>query len=213
MKINGMIYRALLSLSFCTLVALGFSQVPEDYAAQLQQERLEKDEHLKSRKESPLQKADRKAFTHLHYFNIDPEWRLEVEFDRTEDGEVIDMPTSAGVTKKFAAYGRLLVYVNDMYFPLVAYKRIWPEDSPYKPAPGEETLFVPFKDITTGESTYGGGRYMDLEVPKDGDMIVLDFNTCYNPYCAYGGGFSCPIPPEGNFLKVAVEAGEKAYAH
>ena len=67
-------------------------------------------------------------------------------------------------------------------------------------------LFVPFTDLTNGEQTYGGGRYLDLEGPL-GDTVELDFNRAYNPYCAYGGRYSCPIPPQENHLEVSVEAG------
>ena len=67
-------------------------------------------------------------------------------------------------------------------------------------------LFVPFTDLTNGESTYGGGRYLDLEGPL-GNAVELDFNRAYNPYCAYGGAYSCPIPPIENHLGVAVRAG------
>ena len=70
-------------------------------------------------------------------------------------------------------------------------------------------LFIPFNDLTNYEETYGGGRYIDLSLNdiKDG-KVVLDFNKCHNPYCAYSDGYNCPIPPEANRLKVAVKAGE-----
>lgn len=74
----------------------------------------------------------------------------------------------------------------------------------------EDHLFVPFTDATNGLSTYGGGRYLDLEGPL-GREVVLDFNRAYNPYCAYGGRYSCPIPPEENHLPFAVEAGVKKF--
>lgn len=55
-------------------------------------------------------------------------------------------------------------------------------------------------------TTYGGGRFIDLEIPE-GDTIVIDFNKAYNPYCAYNHNYSCPIPPVENDLKIAVTAG------
>jgi uncharacterized protein (DUF1684 family) len=76
----------------------------------------------------------------------------------------------------------------------------------------KDHLFIPFTDGTTYTETYGGGRYIDLSVNdiKNG-KIELDFNKCYNPYCAYAGGFNCPIPPVENRLPVAIKAGEKLY--
>ena len=73
-------------------------------------------------------------------------------------------------------------------------------------------LFVPFTDGTTYTESYGGGRYLDLLQTdiKDG-KIELDFNKCYNPYCAYAGGYSCPIPPNENKLNIPIKAGEQLF--
>ena len=72
-------------------------------------------------------------------------------------------------------------------------------------------LFLPFTDNSNGEDSYAGGRYLDLKIPKN-DVIVLDFNQAYNPYCAYSGKYSCPIPPEDNHISLAIHAGVKNYA-
>jgi uncharacterized protein (DUF1684 family) len=69
-------------------------------------------------------------------------------------------------------------------------------------------LFIPFKDKTSGNETYGGGRYLDVTVPNS-ELTWLDFNTAYNPYCAYSYRYSCPIPPTVNTLPIEIRAGEK----
>ena len=74
-------------------------------------------------------------------------------------------------------------------------------------ATGNELFFM-FKDRTSGRETYGAGRYLDTEMPKNG-KVVLDFNKAYNPYCALNPNSSCPIPPKQNTLLTRVEAGEK----
>jgi hypothetical protein len=75
-----------------------------------------------------------------------------------------------------------------------------------------EHLFLPFNDATNGTTTYGGGRYLDLEIPKEGSKkIRIDFNKAYNPYCAYNHTFSCPIPPSENNLPIAIPVGVKAF--
>jgi uncharacterized protein (DUF1684 family) len=76
-----------------------------------------------------------------------------------------------------------------------------------------KSLFLPFNDQTNYLTTYAGGRYIDLSTDdvKSG-TILIDFNKCYNPYCAFAGGYSCPIPPEANRLPVAIEAGEQLFA-
>ena len=71
-------------------------------------------------------------------------------------------------------------------------------------------FFLPFTDLTRGQSSYGEGRYVDLE-PLHHGRFGLDFNYAYNPYCAYNANWSCPVPPVENRLDVAIEAGEKSF--
>jgi len=71
-------------------------------------------------------------------------------------------------------------------------------------------LFLPFTDLTNGEETYGGGRYIDLRIPKS-DEISIDFNRAYNPYCVYNKKYSCPLVPSANHLKTRVLAGIKDF--
>ena len=74
----------------------------------------------------------------------------------------------------------------------------------------DKYLFIPFKDLNSGKITYGGGRYLDIDIP-DSNLVLLDFNQAYNPYCAYGSHWSCPIPPKENYLEVEINAGEKNF--
>ena len=71
-------------------------------------------------------------------------------------------------------------------------------------------MFLPFLDNTNGEETYGGGRYIDLQFPEGGELVI-DFNKAYNPLCAYNEKYSCPIVPLENYLELKVEAGVKAF--
>ncbi|RYD73146.1 MAG: DUF1684 domain-containing protein [Sphingobacteriales bacterium] len=74
----------------------------------------------------------------------------------------------------------------------------------------KNSLFLPFTDLTSGVESYGGGRYVDLEIPE-GELIPIDFNTAYNPYCAYNHKYSCPIPPQENDLAIEIKAGVKKF--
>ncbi len=78
--------------------------------------------------------------------------------------------------------------------------------------PGDKQLFYIFRDQTTGKETYGAGRFLYSDLPKDGE-VVLDFNKAYNPPCAFTPYATCPLPPKENHLAVRVEAGEKKYGH
>ena len=71
-------------------------------------------------------------------------------------------------------------------------------------------MFLPFLDATNGVETYGGGRYLDMKVPKSNEVII-DFNKAYNPYCVYNHEYSCPIVPLENELDVEINAGVKKY--
>lgn len=179
------------------------------YSDSLNQARTDKNEELKSKKTSPLLKVDRKAFHDLEYFPVDETWNIEAHYHRIYEGEVLDFMTSKGSIKKFQKYGYFVFTHDEIHDTLYAYKRVYPDGyvPNYPPY-----LFIPFKDHTSGNETYGGGRYIDTKVFETDQVVMLDFNTCYSPYCAYGGGFSCPIPPEENFVNGRVEAGEKAYA-
>ena len=68
-----------------------------------------------------------------------------------------------------------------------------------------------FKDTTSGNTSYGPGRFLDPDPPKDG-VIILDFNQAYNPPCAFTAFATCPLPPKQNVLPIAVTAGEKKYS-
>jgi len=68
-------------------------------------------------------------------------------------------------------------------------------------------LSVVFADATNRVETYGGGRFLDLEAPVDG-RVLIDFNRAYNPPCAFTPWATCPLPPEMNRLPVRVLAGE-----
>jgi len=73
-------------------------------------------------------------------------------------------------------------------------------------------LFLPYNDPSNGDASYGGGRFIDIEIPEKGSKkIVIDFNKSYNPYCAYNHKYSCPIPPSENNLNIEILAGVKAY--
>lgn len=76
---------------------------------------------------------------------------------------------------------------------------------------GKELSFL-FRDRTAGHETYGAGRFLEADLPKNGKVIV-DFNEAYNPSCAYNVLFVCPIPPRENHLPVRIEAGERDYPH
>ncbi len=118
------------------------------------------------------------------------------------------MPTYDGTSNEYKRYGFLNFELNGKKYKLTAYQSV----ALFQNATYKNHLFVPFMDNTTGETTYEGGRYLDLSISdiKDG-KIKIDFNRAYNPYCAYSNGYRCPQPPKDNILNAVIEAGEKKY--
>ena len=80
----------------------------------------------------------------------------------------------------------------------------------YKKAMNENEIFLLFNDLTNGNETYEGGRYIDFDF-KNSKRIEIDFNKAYNPYCVYDIKYSCPIPPKENKIPLRILAGEKKY--
>lgn len=118
------------------------------------------------------------------------------------------MPTYDGTSNEYKRYGFLNFELNGKKYKLTAYQSV----ALFQNVTYKNHLFVPFMDNTTGETSYEGGRYLDLSISdiKDG-KIKIDFNKAYNPYCAYSNGYRCPQPPKDNILNAAIEAGEKKY--
>jgi uncharacterized protein (DUF1684 family) len=117
------------------------------------------------------------------------------------------MKTTTSRLPEYVKYGEVHFLLKGESYHLEVYQN--PEISQ---RPGyEDYLFIPFTDLTNGETTYAGGRYIDFRMTSSEDLI-LDFNKAYNPYCSYNPKYSCPIPPEVNHLPVRIETGEKNYS-
>jgi uncharacterized protein (DUF1684 family) len=114
------------------------------------------------------------------------------------------MPTTTTRSPVYRRFGFVQFQLNGMEHQLTVFQNM-----ELKKQEGYTNyLFLPFRDSSSGNESYGGGRYLDLDIPK-GEKILLDFNLAYNPYCVYSDRYSCPIPPEENRLKTAIRAGEK----
>ncbi len=148
---------------------------------------------------------DKKSF---HFFPINKAYNVSSYFERIFDTVGFTMPTSAGTVKYFYKYGRLDFMIDGKEYLLYVYQgKELMETEQYR-----DYLFVPFTDATTGNESYGSGRYLEFyKRDIENDSLQLDFNKAYNPYCAYATGFKCPIPPRENRLTVAIKAGEMNY--
>ncbi len=145
---------------------------------------------------------------HLHFYDIDENYRVTASFKRIDDVKGFDMNTSSGMKKKHFVYGMLTFTLHDSVLNLYVYQ----SEALMKTKKLKDYLFVPFGDATSGFESYGGGRYLEFYISDiKNNILVLDFNKSYNPYCAYTTGYNCPLPPIENLLTVRVPAGEKNY--
>lgn len=162
----------------------------------------EQNAYFKDASTSPLIEKDRKHFEGLEFFKFDSTYVVQAKLIRTPDAQPFEMKTSTKRLPVYKIYGELEFILKDKSYKLNIYQNIESEDKDY--------LFLPFLDDTNGETTYSGGRYIESSIPE-GDVLVIDFNEAFNPYCAYNEKYSCPIVPRANYLALKVEAGVKAY--
>ncbi len=151
---------------------------------------------------SPLTEIDRSDFVELPFFEIDTTFVFTAKIERLLNEEAFEMKTSTDRLPLYRPYYKATFIIDTQVVTLLIY-----QNERLKAEQGyEDYLFLPFTDITNGDSTYGGGRYIDLKITK-ADSIVIDFNQAYNPYCAYNKKYSCPIPPAENDINYAIKAG------
>jgi uncharacterized protein len=173
------------------------------YLQKVQNKRDEKIRFLSSSDESPLVKNSAK-FTPPTYFPISESYRVNATLERITNRQTMSIATSDGSEQLYLKFAYANFKINGQALRLLI----------LKPAGfgSMNNYFTAFSDGTSGTSTYGGGRYLDLEIGKS-DRIEIDFNHAYNPYCAYSSAYSCPLPPIENILPINIEAGELDYKH
>jgi hypothetical protein len=146
---------------------------------------------------------------YFRFFPIDKTYKLNCRFIQSTDTSTVIMKTSGKTIpqKDFIRYGKLVFSIHDTALQLTVFQSLQ-QNPQYK-----DYLFIPFTDVTTGDETYGSGRYIDiLTTDIKNNMVEIDFNKAYNPYCAYSNGYNCPIPPRENYLPVVIKAGEQTFA-
>lgn len=198
------------TLHLLTLLILGpgflFAQTSApDFAREIAHHRETYKEEFLTDPRSPLNAADT-AF--LDFYPPDPAWAIRATFERTPEAKPFELPTYSGQKRDYVQFGVLKFEVAGKAQTLNIYQNLrLVKDSTYR-----DHLFLPFKDLTNNETSYGGGRYLDFHQGdiRDG-VLLLDFNKCYNPWCAYSDGYNCPIPPAPNHLDIEIPAGERIF--
>jgi len=162
---------------------------------------------FKDATKSPLKDKDRKDFKSLDFFKFDSVYVVKTRLIRTPDEQPFKMKTTTDRLPNYVKYGIVEFELKGKSHQLNIYQNI---DLLSKPG-YEDYLFLPFLDNTNAETSYGGGRYVEGRIPE-GNTLIIDFNTAYNPYCAYNEKYSCPIVPRENYVDENIAAGVKVFA-
>jgi uncharacterized protein (DUF1684 family) len=180
---------------------------PEGWEELIAEERAAKDEAFRTDPETPLLPQDLTGFEGLEYWPLDRGYYFVGRVNLYFEAERFKIVSSSGKERPCEKVGWVGFALEGRPLKLQVYRLL---DS--EPEPGSSGFFLPFMDGTTGQESYPAGRYVDLVGPAGGPY-VLDFNTAYNPLCAYGspGRYVCPVTPSENRLVVRIEAGERGY--
>jgi uncharacterized protein (DUF1684 family) len=173
---------------------------PGAYRQQVSESRTKKNDFFRNSTESPF--IDKTSFSGLRYFSPDPAYRVVARLEPFADKtQKLVVTLTDGSEEVYEKYAHAVFSLNGEACRLLIVKL-------------KDTYSILFRDATSGKTTYGGGRYLELD-PKliKENRAVLDFNAAYNPYCAYNANFACPLPPKENNLPIAIEAGEQYVAH
>ncbi len=148
------------------------------------------------------QAPTRTGFTGMEYFDIDPSWRIEARYEPYPPGKTIPIADVIGTLDDTPSPGAVVFERDGKTHRLEAIEA----------GPGQ--IWFILADRTSGKTTYGAGRFLYADLPKDGrDVVVVDFNKAYNPPCVFTPHATCPLAPPENRLDLAVTAGEKRYRH
>jgi uncharacterized protein (DUF1684 family) len=204
MKKSNYILFIVVGLVVITAVAYMFTAAerPEAYVEKIEKERERQFKFIRFNIESPLTEEQKRAFTKLTFYDINPVYKVKARLIPIENKKVREVPLTDGSKQRYIEHSFAEFELGGRTNKLLLLQAMDEAD--------KRNFFLAFADATSAVETYGGGRY--LNVRQDGkNSITLDFNLAYNPYCAYNPDYACPIPPKENLLEIAVEAGEKNY--
>lgn len=177
----------------------GSNPQQDDYIEKIKKERSEKDETFRDKTQSPIKNL--KEFTGLKYYEPNIQYKVTAEIEKLGSPEPYIIKMSDGSQEDYLKFAKAKFSLNGENIELLLLKKSFQDP----------IAFTAFTDLTSGDETYGAGRYLDIPIPRGSLEIVIDFNKAYNPYCAYNADYVCPKPPKENRFQIAILAGEKNY--
>ncbi|MBK9098970.1 MAG: DUF1684 domain-containing protein [bacterium] len=174
------------------------------YVDELMNERKEKDYSFQFDTDSPFNRDTTITFNPLKYFEPNPDFIFKSKLIQFDVQDTVAILGTKGETRPAILLGFLELKKDSKVHKINVYKSF--------SRTGELYYSIWFTDKTTGDETYGVGRYLDFELNEKPDFIyTIDFNRAYNPYCAYSAMFTCPIPRPEDYIDMEIEAGEKNF--
>ncbi|WP_209330505.1 DUF1684 domain-containing protein [Lunatimonas salinarum] len=181
---------------------LGGGESPEQYKERIEAERERQYKYLKFNLESPLTEVQKRELEQLEFYPVDQTYLVKARLEPLETKKMVEIPLTDGSVEKYVRHSFAVFQLDGKEVRLLLLQAANEVD--------KRNFFLAFADATSGEDTYGGGRFLNLR--QDGQRsITIDFNLAYNPYCAYNPDYACPIPPRENILEIPIPAGEKNY--
>lgn len=189
-------------ISFLSLFIFSCNGIDQAYLDSILSHRNSTNHTFFNPQTTPLDSNKVKTFTGLKYFEVNPKYKVTATLTKYAEMPNFNLPHSHNATKPYKQYGKLNFSLNGNDFELTVLEAVIKKEE-YK-----NYLLICFTDLTTGKETYNAGRYLDIEIPKT-NLVDLDFNLAYHPYCLYNSIYTCPIPPKENFINTKIEAGER----
>ncbi|MFC4872766.1 DUF1684 domain-containing protein [Negadavirga shengliensis] len=184
------------------LYTLSGGESPEQYRERIEEERERQFKFLKFNADSPLTGEQKSELDQLEFFPVDPVYKVKARMVPAQNRRMLELPMTDGSVERYIRHSFAEFELEGRILRLLLLQAADEKDS--------RNFFLAFADATSGDVTYGGGRYINLR--QDGqNSVTIDFNLAYNPYCAYNPDYACPLPPKENVLDVPILAGEKNY--
>lgn len=198
--------KIVLLLLILFLISCGRQYTPEQqkYIASIEEQRKQKDESMKNDEDSPFNQEPKQHFEPLKYYDVDPDFVFKSKLIEYGTKDTISVYGTKGEERKVVRFGYVSISFQNKNYKMNVYNGT--------SRSGENYYSIWFTDKTTGEETYGVGRYLDFELNADIDFLyTIDFNRAYSPYCSYSPKYSCAVPTKDDYLDIEVKAGEKKF--
>jgi uncharacterized protein len=193
----------LLTIVACSC-SKNYTQEQKSYISRIEKFREEKDKSFKNDEDSPFNHKSKIHFESLKYYDIDPSFVFQSKLYQYSVKDTIKIFGTKGEERKAVRFGYVTFKYDNKDYRVNVYKG--------STRSGQIYYSIWFTDKTTGNETYGVGRYLDFELnPDPAFLYTIDFNLAYNPYCSYSPEYSCAIPLKEDHIDLAIKAGEKRF--